>query len=150
MKTSPSTPATTGRLRRRLVSSLLTLTVLGGTIVGTARPAYAATSVSGCFRTAQGFAALPGYPVHLAVYVGNTWKYYPYKMDQNGCVQIATHPWANYYKMLVVNTGGALGIYVGGGTFYGQSPLMAGPGSGHLELGLGFLYYSCEGRVNAC
>ena len=81
------------------------LTVFGGTIVGTARPAYAADLRLGASSVPpDAYAALPGYPFHLAVYVGNTWKYYPYKMDPNGCVQIATNQWANYYKMLVVNT----------------------------------------------
>jgi hypothetical protein len=153
MKTTHSAPATTGRLRRRLATTLLALTVFGGTILGTARPAQAATLVSGCFRTASGYQLLAaGTPVYLVVAVGNTWYntgvHFP--MDRNGCVQIPTNLYSNYWQMLYVNTGGALGTFTGGGTFSGYSAFMAPPGTGFANLGTGLLHYSCAGRVNAC
>jgi len=121
--------------------------------VGTARPAHAATSVSGCFRTAVGNQLLPaGTPIYLLVAIGNTWynSGVNFPMDQNGCVWIPTNLYANYWQMLYVNTGGAYGTYSGGGTFSGYSPLMVQPGSGHAPLGTGLLYYSCVGRVSGC
>ena len=152
MKTTDSTPVTTGRLRRRLVVTLLALTVFGGTMLGTARPAHAATTVFGCFVTASGYQRLPaGTPVYLLVYRNGAWwntNYY-LPMDQWGCVQMPTHLWANDWKALSVNTGGAYGTSTFGGTFYGSTQPVE-PGDSWASAGLGFLYYSCVGRVSVC
>jgi hypothetical protein len=148
MNTTPSTPATsTGRTRRLLISSLLALTVFGGILLGTARPAHAAAFVAGCFQTANG-QVLAGYPVHLGYYINNNWVYSQHTLDQNGCVSIWTLTATQYYKRLVVNTGGFFGYYIGGGTWYGNSPTFA-PGD-QVEMGTYRLYYSCQGRVNLC
>src|SRR5687768_860052 len=101
MNTTHSTPGTTGRRRRRLVGTLLALSVFAGAIVGNARPAHAATSVYGCFRTAQGNAALAaGTPVYLVVYTNNGWYNtgVNFPMDRNGCVQMPTNLYVNYWQ----------------------------------------------------
>ncbi|HET9370701.1 MAG TPA: hypothetical protein VFO19_10660 [Vicinamibacterales bacterium] len=153
MKTAHSTSAANGRLRRRLFSTLLALAVFAGTIVGTARPAHAATLVFGCFRTAQGNQTLAaGTPVYLVIWIGNRWYNtgVNFPMDGSGCVWMPTNLYADYPQALYVNTGSALGTFTGGGTFWGFSEFYATPGSGFADLGTGLLYYSCSGRVNAC
>lgn len=153
MGTTHSAPATTGRLRQRLTSALLALIMFGGIIPGTVRPAEAATVVYGCFRTAQGYSVLAaGTPVYLLVAIGQTWYNtgVNFPMDRNGCVQIPTNLYANYPQALYVNTGGALGTFTTGGTFWGYSQYAAEPGIGFANLGTGLLYYSCVGRVSAC
>lgn len=147
MHTTTSTPATTGRIRRILLPALLTFTVFCGVLVGTATPAHAAAVIVGCFQTADGY-PLAGYPVHLAYYIDNTWRYTRYTLDQTGCVTIWTTTTTQYHKMLIVNTGGFFGYYIGAGTWYGNSPMFK-PGT-QVEMGVYRVDYTCEGRVNVC
>ena len=147
MNTPHSVPATTARTRRRLITTLLAVTVFGGILVGTARPAHAAAFVAGCFKAANG-QSLAGYPVHLAYYINDTWTYSKHTLDQNGCVSIWTLAATQYHKMLIMNTGGFFGYFIGGGTYYGNSPMFR-PG-GQVEMGTYPVYYTCQGRVNTC
>jgi hypothetical protein len=117
--------------------------VFGGAMLGTARPAEAATTVMGCFVTATSYQTLAaGTPVYLEVYRAGAWHntYYHLPMDQYGCVVMPTHLWANDYKRLSVHTGGAFGTYTYGGTFYGSTPWVR-PGGDWVFAGFGFLQY---------
>ena len=151
MTTAHPTPTTTGRLRRRIVSALLALTVFGGTIVGTARPAQTATLIWGCFRTVDGSTLAAGTPVYLLIEIGGLWynTSVNFPMDRYGCAWVPTNLYSSFSQRLYVNTGGALGTFTGGGTFYGWTRPVA-PGTGFADLGTATLYYSCAGRVNTC
>ena len=147
MNTTHSTPAPAGRTRRLLTSALLALTVFGGILVGTARPAHAAALIMGCFETAEG-QTLAGYPVHVGYFINNTWVFGKHTLDQSGCVTIWTLTATQYHKVLIVNTGGFFGYSIGGGTWYGSSPVFS-PGD-QVEMGTYRLAYTCQGRVNVC
>lgn len=142
MKTTLSTFATPGRIRRRLASALFSLAVLGGTIVGTAQPAHAASQISGCFRYYKPGFNLGQMQVQVQYLLYGQWYLAaivttPYN---DGCITpiplqpglLRTLEWK-----LVVN------YSAGNVWFTGASPLKALPGNLPAYLGEGIV--SCIG-----
>ena len=144
MRTTPSNLTTFRRLRRLLAGTVLAASVFA-IIGGTARPAHAATVVTGCFVMPDGYA--PPYPltVQLLVWTGSGWNAINSRTTTTGCVWIPmTLGYENHYAILYVND------HNFGGSLVGWSPDYAYPGSYSAWVGVGFLQYSCNGRVNAC
>lgn len=120
METTHSTPATTGRLRRRLVGPLLALIiVLVGSIVGTAQPAHADSFMYACFQRLG--LKLPVLEVQVQVWRPNQWPQWNTvtKMTTNmsGCLLVnLPAPWNNEYLRFYVLTSLANPSAVGGYT----------------------------------
>jgi hypothetical protein len=144
MKNTTFAPTTTGRLHQRFTSTLLALAMFVGTSAVTARPAYAASYVSGCFQMANGN-ILNGHPVELWGLVGNQWfraatttlGYTPFG---NSCAgfPIPTGFGRTVRWTLIVN------FSAGGARFSGRTQWDALPGDQPAHLGTGLVTcYGC-------
>jgi hypothetical protein len=132
MKNIESTSATPWQLRRRLASALLTLSLIAGTIATTATPVEAATTVVACFAP---------YPYNyraLSVAVQlQVWNGVDYSTTiatgalRDGCVAWNISPaYQNRYLRVRINDR----IMYYGVYYWGETPLVAGPGIGPVFL----------------
>lgn len=138
MQNTDSTPAPSPRLRRRLASTLLAVCVFTGIIVGTARPAHAATWVTGCFVMSDGYLPTNPYRVELWTWVdGLGWQVHNSgRLNANGCISLHTR--LGYYyntSILVVND------HNFGGLFWGWSGIYAELGPNPAGVGWGVIQY---------
>ncbi len=131
--------ASATRLRRRITSVLLTLSMIAGTIAATATPAHAASSIQGCFRSSAPGYNVNGIPVEVQAYIGNGWyKLGTITSGANGCASLPIYgSLRDYHVRMVVN------YRVGSAYFSGTSRLLALPGN--LPANLGPVVVTCYG-----
>lgn len=125
------------RSRRRIAHVLATLAAVAAALVGvtaTAMLAHAATSVSGCFRSATPGMSIAGVGVQLQAYgTGGWFTIWSGSLPQSQCVSVSTPYHSSYYLRYAVN-------YTRfGATWYGTSPYNATPGYGAVNVGTGIV-----------
>ena len=127
MNTTHEVSPRPGRLRRKITSGLLVLSLSLGMIVATATPAHAATTVTGCFAYTNG-TSMADMPVTLWYYLGG--QYIPVDLKYLGAKGCFTwygvNPGAIVWMTMYTRQGG--GLYQG-------STNLALPGTGAVNLG---------------
>jgi hypothetical protein len=135
-----SASTTLGRLRRRLTSVLLAVSLTVGTIAISATPAEAAGYVAGCFVSNKPGLRITGVVVQLQAYSGGTWvTFATTSLPPSQCVGWTIHPNSRgLYLRMSVN------YQANGAYWFGVSPLMALPGDQAVSLDVGVVTcYGC-------
>ena len=135
LKTITTAPPRPGRRRRQITSVLLALSLSVGMIVATPTPAYAATSVRGCFvLSGVGYPSdLWDMPVEVYAHTGTQLiRIGQSTLGPNGCQTFYISGfWVYLPVVMMVNARYPNGYY------FGVTPIVAGIGIGHVELGTG-------------
>jgi hypothetical protein len=132
--TAISSASSTRRPRRlaRLVSALLTIVVTFLGVTLSATPAHAATSVTGCFRSAGSGLSIEGVNVYLQAYTNQGWvNIWSSTLPRSQCVSVNTSYYSGYYLRYVVDQSRF------GARWFGVSPYNATPGRGAVHVGTG-------------
>jgi hypothetical protein len=129
---------------RRALGGLLAALMIGLAVgaVSNAEPAAAASGVGYCFKTKTGMYVAPA-TTYLEIYYNGRWNRVATgstSWQSGGCGSFSMTGWyQNYYSKVVLSWRDTYS----GNTFYGETPLMALPGSHYANLGTGTL--SCYG-----